>query len=347
MSRDHLQPIEIVGGGLAGLSLGLALRRAGVPVTVFEAQGYPRHRVCGEFLTGLDESTTARLGLAPLLGDALRHHQVVWYQRDRQVRTQHLPSPALGLSRHALDARLAEALVSAGGKLHTGTRIPGEAAPAGRVFATGRLRRPSPWIGLKVHVRNLRLAGDLEVHLGNQAYVGLSGVEDGRINVCGLFRRRPSPPDEPVPPGAGVLLHYLEFSGLGGLAGRLSTAEIDEPSFCAVAAMSFRHERLPSDRLQLGDSFAMPPPFTGNGMAMALQSAALAVDPLLAWARGDRSWPVTVATVNRHLHRRFRTRLASAYALHSFLLEPRRQRWLALAGRARLLPLRPFYHLTH
>ena len=347
MSNEQLQPIEIVGGGLAGLSLGLALRRAGVPVTVFEAQGYPRHRVCGEFLTGLDENTMTRLGLAPLLEDALRHHKVVWYQRDRPVRTQHLPSPALGLSRHVLDARLAEALVTAGGELRTNTRVPVEAAPAGRVFATGRLRRPSPWIGLKVHVRNLRLAGDLEVHLGDQTYVGLSGVEDGRINVCGLFRRRPPPPDEPVPPGAGLLLHYLHRSGLGGLAGRLHAAEIDESSFCAVAAMSFQHERPRPDRLQLGDCFAMPPPFTGNGMAMALQSAALALEPLLAWSRGERSWPVTLATINQRLHHRFRTRLVSAYALHSFLLEPRRQRWLALAGRARLLPLRPFYHLTH
>ena len=57
--------VEIVGGGLAGLSLGLALRRAGVPVTLHEAGEYPRHRVCGEFIAGLDERTRARLGLDP------------------------------------------------------------------------------------------------------------------------------------------------------------------------------------------------------------------------------------------------------------------------------------------
>ena len=53
----QLAPIEIIGGGLAGLSLGLALRRGGVPVTLHEAGEYPRHRVCGEFITGLDPAT--------------------------------------------------------------------------------------------------------------------------------------------------------------------------------------------------------------------------------------------------------------------------------------------------
>jgi 2-polyprenyl-6-methoxyphenol hydroxylase-like FAD-dependent oxidoreductase len=341
------RPVEIVGGGLAGLSLGLALRRAGIPVTVFEAHDYPRHRVCGEFIAGLDPATIARLELAPLLRDALPHRRVVWYRRGRPVRTQRLPAPALGLSRYTLDARLAETFVAAGGDLRTGTRVSLEEAPDGRVFATGRRRRPSPWFGLKVHVRRLRLDGDLEVHLGDRAYVGLSGVEDGWVNVCGLFRRQPGGPAVRPPPGFETLLHQLDAAGLASLSQRLRAAEVAEDSFCAVAALSFGRERPPPDRICLGDGVAMTPPYTGNGMAMALQSAALAADPLIAWARGQRPWPDVVARVNRDLWRRFRTRLVSANALHPFLLEARLQRWLTFAGRARLLPLRPLYHLTH
>ena len=82
-------------------------------------------------------------------------------------------------------------------------------------------------------------------------------------------------------------------------------------------------------------------------MAMALQSAALAIDPVHAWSLGELSWPAAVATVNRRLQRRFRARLSAANALHPFLLEPRRQGWLAFPGCARWLPLRPLYHLTH
>ena len=338
------RPIEIIGGGLAGLSLGLALRRAGVPVVILEAGSYPRHRVCGEFITGLDAETTARLGLAPFLADALRHREVAWFLSDtaHPARLQSLPSPALGLSRHALDQRLAAAFVSAGGELRTHTRSTDLTPRAGRVFASGRQRGGSAWLGLKIHARNLTLTRDLELHLGDQAYVGLARIEDGRVNVCGLFRRRAL-----CARGPNLLLGYLQACGLSHLAARLATTDLDSASFCAVAALDFQRTVAPSTRVSLGDACAMIPPFTGNGMAMAFQSAALALDPLLAWSRDAHPWPATSRQISTALRRRFRVRLASAAALHPFLLSPPRQRFLNVLTRAHLLPLRPLYAALH
>jgi flavin-dependent dehydrogenase len=161
------RPIEIIGGGLAGLALGLALRRANVPVTLFDAGRYPRHRVCGDFIAGLSSSTVDRLQLAPMLADARSHREVAWYHRTRLIRVQKLPEPAFGLSRHALDARLADAFIAAGGELQPATRSTDLASQPGRVLATGRARRESPWLGLKFHVHGLTLTRDLELHLGN------------------------------------------------------------------------------------------------------------------------------------------------------------------------------------
>ena len=185
------------------------------------------------------------------------------------------------------------------------------------------------------------------MHLGDRAYVGLSGVEGGRVNVCGLFPRRPAAPEEHAGTGFTVLLRHLRAAGLPGLARRLETADLVDGSFCAVASLSFLWGQPTPGRLCLGDSFAMTPPFTGNGMAMALQSAVIARDPLLAWQHGELDWPAAAGVANQRLRQRFRSRLTAANVLHPFLLEPRRQHWLALAGRARLLPLRPFYRLTH
>jgi len=334
--------IEIVGGGLAGLSLGLALRRAGVTVTIFEAGRYPRHRVCGEFITGLDESTIARLGLAPILQDALPNRKLAWFIGGKFSRHQHLPSPALGLSRYALDARIAAAFIAAGGDLRVDTRIAVPTSSPGRVLAHGRRRGRSTWIGLKFHARDLPLDSDLELHLGDQAYTGLSRIEGGAVNVCGLFRRRSL-----AAPGPQLLLDYLRAAGLATLAARLDRAEIEAASFCAVAALSFGPAPVLANSIALGDACAMIPPFTGNGMAMAFQSAALALDPLLAYARGEIGWPEACRVTNAALRRRFRVRLASAGILHPFLLQPLRQRWFAAFNRARLLPLRPLYAALH
>lgn len=356
-------PIEIVGGGLAGLSLGLGLREAGVPTVVYEAGQFPRHRVCGEFIAGLDGDTIARLGLGRFLGDAHRHHEVGWHTAGRAIQRQRLPEAALGISRYALDARLADAFVGAGGDLRTGTRCTDLTPRPGRVVATGRVRGKSDWLGLKLHVRGLALGSDLEVHLGREAYVGLSPVEGGDVNVCGLFRRRPGrggPSDVAgtaagraprIPPAAddpaGVMIDWLRRCGLGSLAARVATAEADERSFGSIAGLQFGRPRAAPGELRVGDAFAMIPPFTGNGMAMAFQSAAIALDPLTRYARGEIAWAEACRVTQGSLRGRFGLRLASADVLHPFLTRPRRQQWLAALGRVRLVPFRPLYAALH
>ena len=337
------RPIEIIGGGLAGLSLGVALRNEGLPVTLYEAGDYPRHRVCGEFITGLRASTIERLGLGRALDDALQHHEVAWSIGEKPPRIQRLPSPALGLSRHVLDARLAHRFVAVGGELHTRSRITEFANLPGRVFATGRRRATEArWIGLKVHVRELALVRELEMHLGEQSYIGLSRIDHGAVNVCGLFRRRAISGR-----GPGLLIEYVRTAGLATLADRLSRATLDGESFCAVAALDFDRRVKVTDQICLGDASAMIPPFTGNGMAMAFQSAETALPFLLGYARGELDWAQTCRATNHSLRNQFRVRLASADTLHPFLLRPGPQRWFAALSRARLVPFRQLYASLH
>ncbi len=338
------RPVEIIGGGLAGLSLGLALRRADIPVTLIEAGSYPRHRVCGEFITGLSASTIDRLQLAPFLADARLHREVTWFLREKPLRHQTLPEPAFALSRHALDQRLATAFTAAGGILHTHTRADLTAAPDGRIFATGRRPAHPEWIGLKCHALALPLVSELELHLGDQAYIGLCAVEDNRVNISGLFRQRA---DLPNLARETALITYLRATGLSALADRLTSAAIDPESYSAIAGLGFSQPSTRTDRLVIGDTYAMIPPFTGHGMAMAFQSAEISLDPLLAWSRNEASWPDTLRTVHQRLRTLFRVRLASASALHPFLFRPSRQRLLATASRLRLLPMEPLYALTH
>lgn len=343
MRGGAARAVEIVGGGLAGLALGVGLRRAGVPVTILEAGDYPRHRVCGEFITGLPETVVERLGITHVFGDALHHDAVRWHAHGRALCEMRLPAPAIGLSRHALDARLAEVFVRAGGGLFTRRRAEG-GAKEGRVWAAGRRRTPrSPWVGLKAHVRGLALEANLEFHLGAGAYVGLSAVEGGWVNVCGLFRRRAGLAGDTT----AALARTLSGSGLETLAERVARAELRPGSACAVAGFGFDQETRAGDDLALGDACAMVPPFTGNGMAMAFTSAAIALGPLEQWARGAREWGETITCIQKGLRDEFDARLRNASWLHPLLLGRRSQSALALLAKARLLPLRPLYHLLH
>src|SRR5437764_1496816 len=42
--------VAIIGGGLAGLSLSILLKRKGYSTCVFEKEIYPIHKVCGEYV---------------------------------------------------------------------------------------------------------------------------------------------------------------------------------------------------------------------------------------------------------------------------------------------------------
>src|SRR6056297_3107496 len=172
--------ITIVGGGIAGLSLGIALRERDIPVTLMDAGTYPRHRVCGEFISGVSNATLAVLGVEDFFADAEKCVTTSWHDRGGSFYSTELPSPALGISRYRLDRRMAERLRERGGHVREKERFRETDDPAeGTVLATGRPRNSeSEWIGLKAHLVGFELETDLEMHLGEHGYLGLSRIEN-------------------------------------------------------------------------------------------------------------------------------------------------------------------------
>jgi menaquinone-9 beta-reductase len=333
-----VKPITIIGGGLAGLTLGIGLRRRGVPVTVWEAGHYPRHRVCGEFISGHGQETLARLDLRGLFerAGAVNASTAAFFSTAQSAPPRPLPARAICLSRFKLDHALAVEFKKLGGELREGQRWPSagvhasagadrlkpELQPEGIVRATGRHVQPTEngwrWFGLKVHARNVALIADLEMHVSPRGYVGLCRVEGGAVNVCGLFRRRAD--ENHVPQN---WRDWLRGQAGSPLNRRLAAAAFEENSFCAVAGISLRPQRAAARaECCIGDAITMIPPVTGNGMSMAFESAGLAIEPLAAWSRGEISWTQTRQTLARQCDDAFARRLAWAKWLQRVMLAP-------------------------
>ena len=336
-----LKPLTIVGGGLSGLTLGIALRRSEIPVTLIEAGDYPRHRVCGEFISGRGQAVLNRLNLTQSLAraEALLARTVAFFSSRAASPACDMPEPAISVSRYRLDAALASEFRGLGGELRVRERWRASDWPEGVVRAIGR--RPQPltggwrWFGLKVHARNVPLTADLEMHLGSHGYVGMSWLCDGEVNICGLFWR-------PAAENSELPKDWLEI--LRGTPGspryqRLANAQFDEHSVCAVAGLSLRAGRASlHPECSVGDSITMIPPVTGNGMSMAFESAEIAAGPLTAYSRGEMDWTTARKQIAAACDQLFSRRLAWAGFMQQLLVRPAmqnllvnivpRQRWL-------------------
>jgi menaquinone-9 beta-reductase len=346
--RSSKQPITIVGGGLAGLTLGIALRRCDVPVNLFEAAGYPRHRVCGEFICGSGLDTLRRLGLFDRLvtAGACEASHASFHRANHSYRAKSLPRPALCLSRHRMDQVLADEFRRLGGTLHERQRISAATPRPGFVRATGRRMAPDlsgiRWIGLKAHARAAALDADLEMHFVPGGYIGLCRLGNDLTNVCGLFAV-----PGPIPRLAERWADFLRGPAGSILHQRLAGAEFVADSFCAVAALDLRppaRDETPDCRV--GDAWSMIPPVTGNGMSMAFESAACAAPPLAAYSCGTISWDRARMEVESNCRRRFGRRLRWAGWLQWLLMQPgSRAFMLALADRSDWV-WRAFFHRT-
>jgi flavin-dependent dehydrogenase len=111
----------IIGAGPAGSSMAVALAVQGWRVLLIERDRFPRHKVCGEFLSPEAQDSLRRIGLfgeVAALGPVPLAAVAVVSQQGRKVHRP-LPGRAWGVSRLGLDGALAQAAVARGVELWT------------------------------------------------------------------------------------------------------------------------------------------------------------------------------------------------------------------------------------
>ncbi|MGH6683117.1 MAG: NAD(P)/FAD-dependent oxidoreductase [Pseudolabrys sp.] len=293
----------IVGGGPAGAATACGLAALGHDVVLVERAGGPHHKVCGEFLNIETQTQLRRLGVDVAALGAVPIEQVSIYLASRNI-TAALPFRAMSLSRYRLDEALLRCARDRGAQIKRSVSVQ-TATPDGAawkvkcddgdimhcrhlVLATGKwgLRgiedaRDNSLVGLKMHLRptasvRRALAGRVELSLLQRSYVGLELIEDGIANLCFLL---PRDVVARLTPGWQAMQDYLT-TALPGLAERLAGAEPLWNKAIAVVCPIGGHLHGNDERsvYRVGDRLAHIPPFTGDGLAIALGSAALAVE---------------------------------------------------------------------
>ena len=321
----------VIGGGPAGSATACGLAGLGRDVVLIERTGKPHHKVCGEFLSVETQMLLQRLGVDPSALGAVPIGQVAVYSSSRSVISA-LPFRALSLSRYRLDDALLRCAKSHGATLKRNVSVKsvtpdgsgwsvfcdnGETIRCGNlVLATGKLGlrgiddvRDGSLVGVKMHLRpspdvRRALGGRIELFFLNSSYVGLEMIEDGVANLCLVL---PGDTIRRVGPGWQSLHDHLA-TALPGLAERLADAEPlwDKPKAVVCPVGEHLHREQNAAVYRVGDRLAHIPPFTGDGLAIALGSAALAVehirlglspDAYLAAARQLTAGPIRLAGI--------------------------------------------------
>jgi flavin-dependent dehydrogenase len=317
----------VVGGGPAGAAAACALAAGGRGVVLLERSAAAHHKVCGEFLSVETQHVLCELGIDPVSHGAVPIDEVTIHVGRRHVSAR-LPFRALSLSRHRLDQALLARAEQAGARIHRGVAVQAVAHDGGHwevrcnngeplrsrhlIVATGKqgLRgisdsRDGSLVGLKMHLRlPVSVCRNLERRVAlfmlDRCYVGLEAIEDGKTNLCLVMRR-----DLAAHVGAGwpTLRDHLRAASQQ-LVAALEKAEplFDKPLAVVCPQGGHVDDEAQPMAYRVGDRFAHVPPFTGDGLAIALTSGSLAASHILQ-GRGPAEYLATARRiVGRPIH---------------------------------------------
>jgi flavin-dependent dehydrogenase len=188
------------------------------------------------------------------------------------------------------------------------------------------VQEPSGPLGAGIVVDELPGVAPQTIHMicGDQGYVGLVQLEDGRVDVAAALRKEKfnATGSESIKNGRAEILNQinsiLASSSLGTLPQELATSLMTTPPL-------HRQRRAGSGRLlAIGDAAGYVEPFTGEGMAWAIGTGIAAAD-CVAGDRHDgdlgQMWCDTYAVM-------MRKRQWICRALSQSLASPSSSRWL-------------------
>lgn len=353
--------VIIIGGGLAGLTSAIHLSKFGLNVILIEKNEYPKHKVCGEYISnevlpyfkwlGLDISS-----LKPSIISKMEFSTA-----KGEIISGNLPLGGFGISRYELDNYLYQKAIENGcqiihdsvadiqfmddefrisisNNLKLKSRIAigafGKRSNIDQKLNRDFIQKNSPWLAVKAHYSG-NFPNDLVgLHNFKGGYCGVSKVENNEINIC-------------------YLADYETFKQYKNIEEFQSKVVCKNPHLkiifenckllfdkpLTISQISFeKKEAVKNHILMIGDTAGLIHPLCGNGMAMAIHGAKI-VSELIMEFLGNKisSRKELEAKYKQEWNKNFKKRLRTG----RFLAKILRKEKLASLG-MHLLVIFPF-----
>lgn len=290
--------VVIVGGGLAGLSSAIHLAKAGKNVALFEKESYPRHKVCGEYVSNEIKDYLTFLGVDWIVLNPMHIEKTQLSIASGQTIFTVLPLGGMGMSRYDLDFHLFQLAQKAGVRfyfeqvdhvsfenqsftIYTKSNTCNSKVVLGAFgkrssldfkFKRHFLQKKSPWLGVKSHYKGVFPNDLVGLHHFEGGYCGVSKVNENTLNVCYLVSYQIFQRFKNIQHFEDEILNSNPY-----LNDILQKSERIFKKPLTISQISFESKNsIENHILMLGDAAGMIHPLCGNGMAMAMHSAKIA-----------------------------------------------------------------------
>jgi flavin-dependent dehydrogenase len=291
--------VVIIGGGLAGLTCGIHLSKMKLRVVLIEKNEFPKHKVCGEYISNEIKPYLDWLDLKIQVLNPATITQLEFSIPNKKLIHCTLPLGGFGLSRYTLDHHLYKKAIENGCEiihdtvedicfeddLFTITTLKqktfvtniaigafGKRSNFDQKLQRKFILRKAPWLAVKGHYKGEYPNDLVGLYNFEGGYCGISKVENDIVNICYLvnfetFKKHKNIDDFQV----NVIYKNPQLKEFF----TNSTPLFDKP--LTISQISFEEKTaIENHILMIGDSAGLIQPLCGNGMAMAIHSAKIA-----------------------------------------------------------------------
>ncbi|QXP61864.1 NAD(P)/FAD-dependent oxidoreductase [Olleya sp. HaHaR_3_96] len=290
--------VIIIGGGLAGLSSAIHLSKNKHSVLVIEKNEYPKHKVCGEYISNEVLPYLNFLGVDVFKLGAKRIDKFELSTPKNKLVKANLPLGGFGISRYCLDNQLAKVALANQATITQDTvenvtftndvfsvetksnkytskiviGAYGKRANLDVKLNRNFIKNKSPFLAVKTHLKGVFPENLVALHNFEGGYCGISKVEDDSINLCYITNFEAFKKYKDIDEFQRKVLYKntalkLVFEN--------TTSVFETP--LTISQISFETKNpIENHILMCGDTTGMIHPLCGNGMSMAIRSAQMA-----------------------------------------------------------------------